>query len=556
MKIKLLILPLLLSFASANAQWTSDTTMNTSVRDSSILSPLMASMNDGSTYICWFEYGPTSNLDLHMQLLNPDGYKQWAPEGIIVSNLPQNSAIFRYDMKVDNDENAIVAFQDERTGTLQIIAYKIDKNGISIWGNGVTLIDSLSTGGLAPVVGITGHNDVVIAWNADSGSSKWIAAHRISASGVVQWNNPFRMKDTVGTLKYSRPRLLPWGSDGIQMMFVEENGSFPGVTSTLYTQKINDAGIAFYTSPIKVSTKTIPYFIFPEAIPDTSGGFYVSFNSSNPVNTSLNDVYVQHVDSSGNLWSTTGTEAANSTINHKLSSGACFIRSSGEFWVLLQVLDGGQGSSGVSVQKFDASGNVLLGPDALSIIAIDPVYYLPYTINDVLDGVIFSCSYGPFGNQHIIAMKVDYSGNISWPGMMTGLCSVNSNKDDVSSGLFVNDNLVFVWQDDRFGSGVFAQNINAAGVTGVLTGTSDTDIMIQSSLFPNPSVSPTIYFSSRNDGEKLITVSDLRGKEILKKKIYPNENSFSLSNLKNIAAGIYLISIRSEKNSEILRWIK
>ena len=49
--------------------------------------------------------------------------------------------------------------------------------------------------------------------------------------------------------------------------------------------------------------------------------------------------------------------------------------------------DGGQSISGASVQKFDAAGNVLLGPDALTIIPMDAALYIPNTINDVLDGV-------------------------------------------------------------------------------------------------------------------------------------------------------------------------
>ena len=154
-----------------------------------------------------------SNLDLHMQLIDSNGYKLWAPEGIVVSNFPQTTSTSTYDLKVDNEGNAIVAFQDERTGSLQIVAYKINATGNFIWGNsGLSLIDSTSVQGIAPSIAITANDDVYIAWNAEDTAISWIACQRISSAGVIQWNNPYRQKDSLASLDFSNPRLIPSGS--------------------------------------------------------------------------------------------------------------------------------------------------------------------------------------------------------------------------------------------------------------------------------------------------------------------------------------------------------
>src|SRR4051794_8435676 len=86
-----------LGMSISHAQWTADSTQNTNVRDTlGATTPLVSSAPNGSTYISWFEF-TAGNYELHMQLLDSNGYKTWSPEGIVVSNLPQNSALYRYD---------------------------------------------------------------------------------------------------------------------------------------------------------------------------------------------------------------------------------------------------------------------------------------------------------------------------------------------------------------------------------------------------------------------------------------------------------------------------
>ncbi len=544
---------LLISLATnAGAQWTTDTTANTVVRDSVGETPLMASLPDGSTYVCWFEPGLSTPYELHLQLLDPDGNRVWGNAGIVVSNFPQNTALYRYDMKVDHDENAIIAFQDERQGDLQIVAYKIDKNGSQIWANGIVLKDSLSTGGLSPVIGITGHNDVVIAWTCD-GNTKWIAAQKISAIGNVLWNDAFRIIDTVTNLKFSRPQLLPWIDDGMTMVYVQESGSFPGVTSTLFMQKIDASGNAILQSPVQVSSKTIPYFIFPVPVADDQFGFYIAFNTSNPTFPSLNDVYVQHVDSANNLWSGAGTEAAANTLNHKLAAGSCFVQSTQEFWVLLQMLDGAQGESGVNLQKLDQSGNVLLGADGVTMLTVSPDYYLPYTISDAGNGIIFTSGYGTSVNTRLFAMKTDYSGVSQWISPNVPLCSDQNGKDDVAAGKFLNNNLVIVWEDMRNGYGVYAQNITGDGSTGLTAGVPE----IKSSdfvIYPNPGKNILLNFSSHRNDKCEITVNDITGKIIFEKQVDISQSIFSLSG-DQFQSGIYFISVRTGEGITERKWV-
>lgn len=554
MKLSLSIL-FALFCGNAFSQWTNDTTMNTPVRDTAgAMTPLQSPAPLNGTYITWFEYDSISNLALHMQLLDSNGYYTWAPEGIVVSDYPQSSSLSYYDLKTDDDGNAIVAFQDYRSSDSQIMIYKIDAAGNSLWGGaaGVQLTDTSAAEGIAPSIAITPQNNIYVAWNADYSSGRGISCMKLSPAGAVLWSDNYRILDTAQVFNYSRPKLLPFGTDDVQMVYVREAGLFPSGTSTLFAQRIDANGVNISPSPIQISTNTVSYFFIPDPVADGPDQFYIAFDSSNPSN-SLIDVFVQHVDALGNTWNATGVEAENSTTNHKSLFASC-LSSQNEFWVLLRIMDPGQSMTGVSVQKLDAAGNVLLGPDGSLQVAMDGNDNIPFSISDVNDGVIFTVAFGGFGAQRIFARKLDYAGMAVWPVTNVSICAAFSGKDDLSAGIYSGNSLVFVWQDDRNGSGIFAQNISSDGSTGIITGLKNLSVDHSARLYPNPSRQPVIHLT-RNGGNRTISLYDFTGKLLEQYCLQDSEMEFHFTNT-SLSDGIYFVRIMEGINSQILRWIK
>lgn len=549
-------------FRTTDAQWTDDSLQNTIVSDiagTEQVTPLLASRTDGSTYVSWFD-ATSGSYQLRMQLLDVNGNKLWGNDGVLVSDYPQSSALYRYDLKTDLEGNAVVAFQDTRLGALNIVAYKLDATGNFVWSaDGISLTDSLAQEGLSPSIGITGNNDVIIGWNSDSPSNKWISYQKIASDGSFPWNTLQRIKFTNNSKKYSRPSFLPAGPDDFLMLYVQEVGNFPGVTSTLFTQRFDADGNGIWTSPVQFSSKTIPFFFFPAPVSDGNEGLYLAFNTSNPSNATLNDVYVQHIDNAGNLWSASGTEAANSTINHKTTPASSFDMANNEFWVLLQVLDGSQGSSGISVQKFDGSGNVLLGSNATEIYPISSDYYLPNSMAETGDGVIIIYTLGPYGAQKIYGTRVDEQGGFLWANGSVMLCGVNSNKDDVASGYFLNNEVVTVWSDDRLDfSGVYAQNINADGTLGfVATGLTDLPSEDDLMLYPNPSQITRIVLPNGHFSDATIRILDGTGRMLVERKYKTAGNNNEITLVEpGLAAGIYFVEVNTDSHKNILKWVK
>lgn len=468
MRYRFALLSLALSCSALYAQWTNNTLVNTPVRSGSgvdAATPLMSDGPDGSTYISWFDNQP-GGYQLRMQRLDENGFALWDASGLLVSDHAQNSALFRYDLDTDGSGNAIVAFQDERTGQLDIVVYKISPTGDFLWGaDGIQLTDAGAAQGLGPVIGTLSSGYTVIAWNAnDGGSNKWIPYQLFDANGIPQWLSPQRIaSDSAG---YSRPQVIST-TDGFILQYVAETGNFPFI-SNLYAQRYELNGSAVWAQPTHISTKTTSVFYFPQPIRDEHNGMYIVFNTGNPNNTALSDLYVQRVKADGSLWSTDGTEVLTGTNTQRFGGTFALMNPIMGLLVPVQVTNTAQSQGGWSVQRVDTNGVAQLGPNGVEVVAQSAQLATPDACTSVSDGIIVVYSEGGFGQEHVKATRLGFLGSQPW-GSPVEVCTANSNKDDLSCG-HINNNgqVVAVWQDDRVGSGIYAQNIMADGSLGPL----------------------------------------------------------------------------------------
>ncbi len=537
----------------APAQWTSDTQANTSVRSGAGIdaaTPLMSDGPDGSTYVSWFDNQP-GGYQLRMQRLDANGYRLWAEEGLLVSDHPQNSALFRYDLKSDHAGNAIVAFQDERSAHLDIVVYKMDPAGNQLWGeDGIALTDPASTQGLAPVIGVLVSNEVVIAWNADDGSDKWVAVQHLLEDGTLPWATPYAI---TGPDKYSRPKVIPTSDNGAFVQYVREVGNFP-YTCTMHALRVDGNGNV--TGDVAVSTKTISAFFFPEPVTDGHDGFYVPFTTGNPDNAALSDAYVQRVRADFSAWSATGTELLTGTGTHRFSGGLALMNDIMGLLAPVKVTNTGQSEGGWSVQGLDTAGTVQLGPTGVEVVASGAQLATPDGVASTGDGCIVVYSEGGFGQEHVHATRLGYQGNQVWGGPIA-VCSANSNKDDAACGRFGNDGqVVAVWQDDRIGSGIYAQNISSEGSTGP---TAIADPVANGSslrLLANPSVNAVLLFGEGAVGPRLITTFDAAGRTVGSERMTAAAGAGIALRTGHLVRGVYTIRVEAASGICLLRWVK
>lgn len=565
----LLLLAATLSAFAARAQWSNNPTQNLAVRDAAGTreeTPRISPAPNGGTWVAWFETVATTNYQMRLQLLDVNGRPQLGAAGLLVSNQPQGTALFRYDLKTDNLGNAILAFQDTRTGGNQCVVYKISPTGQQLWGaNGIQLLDAAATSGLSPTIGITVGNNVVIGWNASGTASttrgtKAVPLVKFSAAGVALWTTPVAIE--APARRFSRPSFVAVpGTEDVLVQYVEETGSGLGV-STVYAQRYNASGAPVWTAPIRVSDKTIGFAAFPELAPDGSGGFYVLLGSGNPANANLGDMYAQRVLADGSLpWGVTGTEILAGTATARIGGALEYVAARNEVWVVVNELNSSQSNSGFTVQRLaPATGAVQLGPGGAPAQAVSSAYYSAQTLRDTGTGLIITYTENTGAlTRALWATKVDYQGLSAFPtgsGLIM-LSSTASAKQNYATLPFARGQLVTVWADQRVDSGIYAQTINDNGALGTLLATRSAAAAQPLAISPNPGAAPALHLALPRAQALTVVVRDLAGRLVQQLETTAAAGAVTVPlTAPALAAGVYLVETTVAGQPWRGRWVK
>jgi hypothetical protein len=476
MKKTLLALTLLLAQNYAQAQWTTDSAVNTQVRDIAGFSGTetkIATAPNGKTFISWAETIPSLGYRYRLQLLDVNGNKLWPAAGILVDSI-LGSALYRYDMKTDNEGNALVAVQDIRSaGTNIPVVFKVDQAGAMMWGAyGIQLNDTAQLSGLSPVIGVTTDNNVIVAWSASNGSRTFVSAQKFSPTGTPMWADNLRIRNTAATAeKYERPQIIRSEGEDVVIQYVKRTGSGLGV-STMFAQRYNATGLPVWAAPAQVSTKTIGFAYFPAPVSDGYNGFIVNFTTSNPVSASLSDAFLQRVYADGHTWNVTGNQLSVGSSTQKYEAGNLFVAGQNAYFAGIKETNSGQSAAGILVQKVDTAGNMMLGATAPVVLGLSSgaVSDIVNTggMKDVGDGLIFQYVIGSAPSpMSMRAIKSTYAGVAAWPNSVA-LTVATGSKSKYVLGDYVGGQLVAAWSDDRNSTGgIYAQNLRRDGRIGV-----------------------------------------------------------------------------------------
>jgi hypothetical protein len=564
----LLLVAATLTCASARAQWNPSPAQNLAIRDVagiSELTPCVSPAPNGGTWVSWFETVATTNYQLRLQLLDVNGRPRLGAAGLLVSNQPQGTALFRYDLKTDNLGNAILAFQDTRSGSNQCVAYKISPTGQQLWGaNGIPLLDAAATSGLSPAIGITSGNNVVIGWNASGTASatrgtRAVPLVKLSAAGVAMWTTPVAIE--APSRRFSRPGFVAVpGSEDMVVQYVEDTGSGLGV-STVYAQRYGASGAPVWAAPVRVSDKTIGPAVSPELVPDGNGGFFVLLGSGNPVSAVLGDMYAQRILADGSLpWGTTGTEVLTGAATARIGGSLQYVAARNEVWVVVNELNANQSSSGFTMQRLaPTTGAAQLGAGGVPVQSVSANYYAAQSLCDTGTGLIITYTENTGSqNQALWATKVDYQAMSSFPtgSGIIALSSVASQKLNFATLPFANGQLVNVWADRRTDDGVYAQTISDNGVLGTLLASRPAVAAQPLTISPNPGGAPALQLTLPRPEVLTVQVRDLAGRLVHQQATPAAGETAVPLDVPKLAAGVYFVETTIAGQPWRGRWVK
>ena len=455
-KLSLLILAIL-GLQFVNAQWNPNTAVNLQVSSLPMADMQSLTTSTGRTWIAYYHQNG-GNYDMRAQLLDVDGTKLLGPDGMLIDNKPSGTATFVFNICKDASDNLIVAYQDQRTGTMNTVVYKVSQAGSHVWSsNGVVL-----GAGLAPYPAVLSNGETVVAWNESTTNSLQI--QKITAAGSLAWTTPVSV--LVGTSTTTRGQLVPNLNGAFTMVF-QKRGF--GIATTLYAQRFTSAGTAVWASSMQLSTETTSGARYYSVIGDadtTYCGYYSSVGSR------FNS-WLHRINPDGTLpYGGNGSNFSTATATndpYQQSTNIALDPSSDFVWSVCSFSNTNQNQYGIYVQKFlKATGARQLSNTALNVYPISASFETQVgDLSLVNDGPFFMSA---DANYKLYVTRLDASGSFVWSGNRIEISSTTAGPGSPKgrygfSGLR-NNQAVGVWAETRSGvQNAYAQNILPGGLT-------------------------------------------------------------------------------------------
>ncbi|HRG58125.1 MAG TPA: T9SS type A sorting domain-containing protein [Bacteroidia bacterium] len=545
-KLYLALLILLTINFTTKSQWVANPSLNTIVSDDITFSetiPISAPGLNGSTYISWFQGNSSGSYNAMLQLLDINGVPVWSSP-LIVSNHPQQSALYNSDFASDNAGNAIMAFQDIRNGDLQTVIYKISPTGAFLWGNdGIQLHDALANFEAAPRIAVFSNDDVVVGWSASDGSNKWVAYQKFDAAGTPLFSVPQTIDST--NVNYSRVIPIVSGNKFI-LVYVQETGSFPSLTSAIFCRQYDQNGVTSWSNPVQVSSYTIGFVSIPLVVADNTGGCYIGFNSGTPGAPAVNDAFVQYINDIGTtVFGVNGVELSSMNGNHKFIKDMYYNPSDSKLYCTLKITDSGQNGAGVYAQGLNNLGVIQFTSDGLAVVPISTSSPCePFSIEEAGNGLYITYTEGGFNNQALKAHKISYVGSLIYNNPVV-LSDASSGKSRVTTCVSnAGSQLVASWEDTRINQGTYAQNMNNDGTLGVITKISEFRADNFDRIFYTSLINE--HFAVKANTNAYLTIFSNTGQIIYSQNIIEGIQTIDCSSFSN---GLYLFEIKTESNS-------
>jgi len=449
------------------AQWSDDPYLNTQITDltGEQVIPKIAS-NDDVTYIGWFS-SEAGNYNVRLQRLDDQGNEQWEYNGLLISDHPSMSWLTDWDMTIDQQNYAILTFQDIRNGgNNNIYAYRISPDGDFIWGdNGLELSNSPDFDA-SPKAAATNSGNIVVSWQGGD----VIIIQKISPAGNLLWGDNGMVLSCEDT--YSWPQLLPVGDDDVILKFFEDSGPYWAPIRHVLAQRFDPDGnpvwandtIISDASGISAWTQIFPF------VNDGNDGFFIAWHDDRDSNN-LASVFIQHVNSDGEiLFIDDGIEVSTMPNRNHFYPDLAFLPIIEEVFIFWSEMDGNQIQRGVYGQKMNLTGEQLWSDNGMAFLELSNEDKQAITVRSAENDVVVIYKDYSFGNavdSRVMAMRIDTDGYYVWGNEQVVLSSYPSSKIHQVVGYYVDEQWIAVWEDERNDGGdIYAQNVRLNGELG------------------------------------------------------------------------------------------
>jgi hypothetical protein len=493
------------------AQWSNDPLVNTQITNLSgeQVIPKIAVCPNGNYYVGYFSQ-ENNNYNIRLQRLDYEGNALWEGNGLIISEHPSMTWLTDWDLAADNENHAILTWQDIRSGgNNNTVAYRIAPDGEFVWGEDGVMLSSSTAFDVAPKVTVTAENNAVFAWQSDD----VIIMQKVNPEGIKQWGE---WGITLScTNRYSWPQLLPVGDDDIIMKFFEDSGPAWAPIRHILAQRFNSDGEPVWENNTVISdagTMTAWTQILP-FINDGNDGFYITWHDYTQSSTEAS-AWIQHINAEGEAqFQTNGVLLSFQNETNQFYPMLAKLSNDPNLYIYWNEVNGDQNLWGIYGQKISPEGEMLWCSNGkavfpLSLKSIRPLFTFSSNSEVML---VYENSFSSTENSFLVTC-LDNNGEFVWETESLPISSAQSNKVHPEVSKFYNNQWVFTWEDDRTGAiNIFAQNLNPDGSLGIpiASGSISGTVSIEGNLADVTEVTITageISTSPNEDGLYSITI--------------------------------------------------
>lgn len=458
----------LLLLSSVAAQWSTNPLQNLAIGDRSGDQAVakIAATSDGGCYLAWFD-NSGSGYAVYLQRLDPAGVEQWAHNGLLISSHPQNSSLVDWDLIVDDEDHAVLAFTDVRNGPdLDVYAYRIAPDGTFVWGNDGVALSNNTDSEANPRLCQASNGNIVCVW--PNTTARTLQVQRLNATGSLLYagNGLTILGDGTDTPAFAR---VVAGDNASFIVAWVRALAFAG-TKHIHTQKFDGAGAPLWGAQrfVLFDAASLPIAHEPRLLPDGQGGAVYAWHYA--VGNAFS-ARVQRMQSNGSeAFAHNGVDVATHAMG-KFDPAVLWNGDAQEITVFWNERNAGQSQWGISGQRFDATGNRLWGAAGAVLLPVNPVNKLSPVATPFGTGAqvfVLETSLGPIQHK-VLGMRVLGSGALAGP--VVEASRVVSEKLRLQATASASGVAMLCWSDRRLDGGdVYAQNVNPDGTLGARVG--------------------------------------------------------------------------------------
>ncbi len=278
---------------SGNELWTSNGNPVCSETSSQILTEIIPD-GSGGAIIAWVDYRSDASGDVYVQRLDASGSPLWTVNGL-AAGVAAGAQLFG-ELASDGLGGAIIAWQDERSGTEDVYAQRVNAGGASLWGAGGTAICTAVNEQVLPNILEDGFGGAFITWSDGRAGNRDVYAQNVSSIGLPRWTTDgFVIANGSGSQR--GPQIVSDGVDGAIIVWNDtRNGD-----NDIYGQRVHRPGTIAWDDNGKALVTGVGVQSAGSVIADGAGGTVVAYHDDV---IGPNDLLAHHFDPDGKtFWS-------------------------------------------------------------------------------------------------------------------------------------------------------------------------------------------------------------------------------------------------------------